>query len=344
MEKVELNSNMIKSKEDMKHVSLRVKLGRIRDKTCESGVFILTAVSALIIVFIFIFILSKSWDIFRINGIDFIIKTGFDHQVKEAFTAPADKPVWNFGALGLLLGTVYTTVGALIIACLLGIGTAIVITELAPNWMKSTLQSFIRLLASIPSVIYGFIGLLVVVPFLQNNMISVDLQIKYIGKFQITGNSLLAGIIVLSIMITPIIVALSVDAINAVPHRYKEASLALGLSHWRTILKVIIPAAKSGITAGIILGTGRAIGEALALSMVSGGVGNIPSTSDGFVFFLTPVLTLASAIINKSEAMSVPSIDSALFACGVLLLITCTTLSLFTKIVEGAIRRREGSE
>lgn len=181
-------------------------------------------------------------------------------------------------------------------------------------------------------------------PFLQEHLITVDMQIAFISQFQITGNSLLSGIVVLSIMITPVIVALSVDAINAVPHRYKEASLALGLTHWRTIIKVILPAAKSGITASIILGTGRAIGEALALSMVSGGVGNIPNPSDGFVFFLTPVLTLASAIVNKSEAMSVPSIRSALFACGVLLLITCTTLSLFTKIVEGFIRRREGSK
>lgn len=344
LEKLDISSGANSSHAELKKISLRVQMGRIRDTLCESGVFILTAISALVVVFIFIYILLEAWDVLKINGLDFLLKTGFDKQVADAFLAPADSPVWTFGALGLLLGTLLTTLGALIIACLLGLGTAIVITELAPGWMKGILQSFIRLLASIPSVIYGFIGLLVIVPFLQEHLINVDMQIEFISQFQITGNSLLSGIVVLSIMITPVIVALSVDAINAVPHRYKEASLALGLTHWRTIIKIILPAAKSGITASIILGTGRAIGEALALSMVSGGVGNIPNPSDGFVFFLTPVLTLASAIVNKSEAMSVPSIRSALFACGVLLLITCTTLSLFTKIVEGFIRRREGSK
>ena len=323
---------------------LRVKIAKFRDNVCETGIFILTASSALIFVFIFIFIFLKAREVFWVNGADFILKSGFDAQVREAFNAPADQPVWHFGALGLLLGSILTTLGALVFAVPLGILTAIVITELSPEWMKGLLQSFIRLLASIPSVIYGLVGLLVVVPFIQERFITSGMQIEYIKSFQLSGNSLLAGVLVLSVMITPIIVALSVDAINAVPHRYKEASLALGLSHWRTIVKVIIPAAKSGILAGIILGTGRAIGEALALSMVSGGIGNIPDPAHGFVFFLTPVLTLASAIINKAESMSVPSINSALFACGVLLLITCTTLSLFTRIVERVIRRREGLE
>ncbi|MCX7841753.1 MAG: phosphate ABC transporter permease subunit PstC [Clostridia bacterium] len=344
MDSLELSTSLSVDKAEKKNQSIRVRLGRLRDSVCESGIFVLTASSAIIIVFIFIFILIKSWNIFAVNGINFVLKSGFDQQIIEAYHAPADKPVWHFGALGLLLGSGLTTVGALLLAIPLGIGTAIVITELSPRWMKGLLQSFIRLLASIPSVIYGLVALLVVVPFIQDNFITSELQLQYIKQFQLTGNSLLAGIAVLSIMITPVIVALSVDAINAVPHRYKEASLALGLSHWRTIVKVIVPSAKSGITAGIILGTGRAIGEALALSMVSGGIGNIPNPADGGVFFLTPILTLASAIINKSESMSVPSINAALFACGVLLLVTCTTLSLFTKIVERSIRRREGLE
>lgn len=344
MEKAELSSDLPKAHASKVKVNRSVKLGKVWDTVCENGIFMFTATSALIIVFIFIFILIKAWNIFKVNGLGFILESGFDKQIIEAFNAPAEKPVWKFGALGLLLGSLYTTLIALIIAVPMGLGTAIVITELSPNWMKGLLQSFIRLLASIPSVIFGLIGLLVVVPFIQSKIITVEMQIEYIKYFQLSGNSLLAGVIVLSIMITPIIVALSVDAINAVPHRYKEASLALGLSHWRTIVKVIIPAAKSGITAGIILGTGRAIGEALALSMVSGGLGNIPNPSQGIVFFLTPVLTLASAIINKSEAMAVSSIEAALFACGVLLLITCTTLSLFTKIVERIIQRREGIE
>jgi len=183
---------------------------------------------------------------------------------------------------------------------------------------------------------------MVVVPFIQSNFISSAMQIKYISRFQLSGNSLLAGILVLSIMIVPIIISLSVDAIKAVPYRYKEASLALGLTYWRTIVKVVLPAAKSGIFAGIILGMGRAMGEAIALSMVCGNIGNIPRASDGPVFFLTPVLTLASAIVNKSEMMSVNSIQSALFACGLVLLLASIFVSLCARLVEYLVLRSEG--
>lgn len=320
------------------------KFTRLKESAYEKGILLLTVTSAIIIIFIFIFILNKAWNIFKVNGFGFVTRKAFDQQIMDAFNAPADQPVWSFGALGLLVGTLTTTLGAMVIAITAGLGTAIVITELAPSWMRVFLQSVVRLLASIPSIIYGLIGLMVVVPFIGKHLVTNDLQIKYIQYFQLTGNSMLSGIIVLSIMVLPVFVALSVDAINAVPKKYKEASLALGLSHWRTIVKVIIPAAKSGILAGIILAAGRAMGEAIALSMVSGGIGNIPNPAHGPVFFLTPVLTLASAIVNKSETMAVPSIESALFACGVVLLVTCTLLSLFTKIVERFVKRREGLE
>lgn len=319
------------------------RINKLRDAVCETSVLLLTIFSALVIVFVFIFILNKSWRIFEINKINFITKTGFDRQVIDAYISSRNRPVWVFGAFGLIMGTLTTTLGALVLAVPMGIGTAIVITELAPVWLKRFLQSMIQLLASIPSIIFGLIGLMVVVPFIQN-FITTDMQIRYIKYFQLDGKCMLAGIFVLSIMITPIIIALSVDAIKAVPRKYKEASLALGLSHWRTIAKVIVPAAKSGIIAGIILATGRAIGEAIALSMVSGSVGNVPYLSDGIVFFFTPVLTLASAIVNKSEIISVPSVEAALFACGAMLLITSVFLSLATKMVEYLVKRSEGVE
>lgn len=315
---------------------------KIKDALCESGIMLLTICSSLVVIFIFGFILINAWKVFTVNGLDFIITKGFDVQISRAYHADAAHPYWKFGAAGLILGSIATTLGALAIALPMGLGTAIVITELAPSWMRQMLQSVVRLLASIPSIIYGLIGLLVIVPFITKYFVTVELQIKYIKYFQIDGKSLLAGILVLSIMIVPMIITLSVDAINAVPKKYKEASVALGISHWRTIIKVIIPAAKSGILAGVILAVGRAIGEAVALSMVGGGIGNIPNPANGLVFFLTPVLTLASAIVNKSEAMSVPAVNSALFACGVALLITCVSLSLFTKLVEHIIVRREG--
>lgn len=320
----------------------RLNLISVRDSISEKLVFLLTTASAIVIVFIFIFIVKEAAAVLQVNSINFVTTSGFDQQIINAYNAPADKPIWQFGALGLLLGTLTTTLGALLLAVPMGMSTAIVITELAPVRLRYILRIVIRLLASIPSVIYGLIGLMVVVPFIQELLISSELQIRYIDRFQLAGNSMLAGIVVLSIMIVPIIAALAVDAINAVPHHYKEAALALGISHWGTILRVILPAAKSGILAGIILSVGRAVGEAIALSMVSGGIGNIPQPGDGMVFFLTPVLTLASAIVNKSEIMSVPTIEAALFACGLVLLVTCVGLSLCARLVEYLVKRGEG--
>ncbi len=320
----------------------KMKLRKISDGIWERLIFFFTFLSAMMIIFIFIFILMKAWPVLKASNIGFVTNTGFDGQIRDAYNAPADNPVLEFGVLSLIMGTLTTTLGALIIAIPLGIGTAIVIAEMTKGWVKTFIQSIIRLLAAIPSVIYGLVGLMIVVPFIKKYIITVEMQIAYLKEFQITGNSMLAGIIVLSFMILPIITALSVDAINAVPKKYRDASLALGLSKWRTITKVVIPTAKSGILAGTILGTGRGIGEAIALAMVSGSVGILPKIAHGGVFFLTPVLPLASAVVNKSQAIAVPSIESALFGCGVVLLITTSILSICTKIVETTVRRRQG--
>ncbi|NTV90589.1 MAG: phosphate ABC transporter permease subunit PstC [Clostridiales bacterium] len=325
---------------DMTH--LRVKKSKISDSIWEKVVLALTILSAVVVIFIFLFILQKSIRIFKENGLGFITRTGFDQQINDAFNAPGDSPVWKFGAFGLLAGTILTTLGALIIAVPMGIGTAVVITELAPSWIKALLQSTVRLLASIPSVIFGLLGLMLVVPAIQKLFVTPALQIEYIRIFQMDGKSLLAGILVLSLMILPIITALSVDAIYAVPVKYKEAALALGLSHWRAIQLVILPAATSGIMAGVVLGMGRAVGEAIALNMVTGGLGLVPDPSHGLSFFLTPVMPLAAAIVKKAEAMSVPSIEAALFAAGVVLMVATTILSLSTRLVEYLVKRRQG--
>jgi phosphate transport system permease protein len=319
-----------------------IRRAKLIDRIAEKVILFLTVMSALMIVFIFIFIIQKSFGVFSKSGLGFVAKTGFDQQVADSFVALPSEQTWVFGVLGLLVGSLLTTLGALLLAVPMGIGTAIVISELSPMWTRKILQSVIRLLAAIPSIIFGLIGLLVVIPFIQKTFVTTELQLKYIQLFQMDGKSLLSGILVLSLMILPIIVALSVDAINAVPKKYMEASLALGLSRWRSIVKVVLPSAKSGILAGAVLGMGRAMGEAIALSMVTGGVGHIPNPANGTGFLLTPVLTLASAIVNKSEAMSVPSIESALFGCGVVLLLTTTILSISTRIVEYAVKRRQG--
>jgi phosphate transport system permease protein len=325
-----------------------IKFNKILDAFFEKVIYFLTIISACMVIFIFIFIILRAWDVLKTSGLDFVFSTGFGKQIDEAYADVNHSTAYLYGAFELVIGSLLTVIGSLVIAIPLGIGTATVISELAPRWIAGPIKSIVRLLASIPSVIFGLVGLMIVVPFILNNFINYDIQEKFAKKPEpifLMGGSLLAGIIVLSIMILPIIIALSVDALNAVPYKYKEASLALGLSHWRTIVKVIIPAAKSGILAGIILGTGRAMGEAIALTMTVGAVAYIPQFTDGVNgYFLSPVLPIAAAIVNKASLMSAPPVESALFACGILLLITCASLSLFSRLVEYIIKRREGIE
>ncbi|QUH27091.1 PstC family ABC transporter permease [Serpentinicella alkaliphila] len=214
-----------------------LKLDKIRELVFEKLIFLFTLFSAAMVIFIFIFILQKASKVFLVNGLGFVTKTGFDTQIVNAFNALSSEPVWEFGALSLLVGSITTTLGALLISVPMGVGTAIVISEMSNGSIKKMILSIVRLLAGIPSIIFGLVGLIVVVPFAREKFMNVQMQIEYLEYFQLTGRSMLAGIIVLTFMIIPIITALSADAIKAVPHKYREASLALGLSKWRTIVK-----------------------------------------------------------------------------------------------------------
>ncbi len=319
--------------------SSTVKGHRLKELLIEKLLLFFTLLSSILIFFIIFFVLSQGMPVLKANGFNFLVSGGWDKQFIKAWQAAAGSPVWEFGALPLIAGTFYTTLGALVIAIPFGTGCAIFLAEMCPAWLQKPLESAVRLLAAIPSVIYGLIGLMVVVPFIADIFITNELALKMIKICALDGTSLLAGIIVLSMMIGPIFIAVSSTAIKAVPRRYKEASLALGVSHWRTIIKVILPAARKGIYAGAILATGRAVGEAIALSMVTGSVANLPSIFHGPVFFLEPVRTLASTIVDNSEGMSVATCTSALFACGSLLLLSSIVLSLSARLVSSGMRK-----
>jgi len=303
----------------------------------------LSLVSVIAIVFIFYFVFSKAMPVILENGINLVTRAGFDRQLRASFSSH-EQPLLEFGMLGLIVGTLTSTVLALIIASVLSIGASVVISELAPKGLASVLTVIVRLLASIPSVIFGLVGVMVVVPFIESAFVSVDMQIAYLDYFQMSGRSLLASVVVLTFMISPTIISLCVNAINAVPYEYREVGFSFGMNHFRVIWKIILPAARSGIIAGIILGAGRGIGEAIAVSMVCGGVGNIPMLSHGFAALLTPVLPMSAAIINKSEAMSVAAVESALFACGAILLLIGATLSLSAKFIENHLQRVAGND
>jgi phosphate transport system permease protein len=172
----------------------------------------------------------------------------------------------------------------------------------------------------------------VVAPAINKLFITNDLVMKYIQIAPLDGTSLLAGMIVLTFMIMPFFITVATDSINALPKQYRDGSLALGLTHWRTITRLLLPAALPGIIAGLILATARGIGEAIAMSMVTGSVGFIPNPAHGFVFFLEPLKTMAASIVDNGEAFPVEIIKSTLFALGALLLSFSVLLSLVARV------------
>ena len=241
-------------------------ISRTRENLIEKGLFITAIFSIIAILLIITFIFREGIPIFHDYGvINFIF--GMDW-------APSDG---KYGVFTMIVGSLCITLLSLAIAVPLSILCAIFMAEVAPEIMRKILKPVIETLAAIPSVVYGFFGLIVLVPYVRAN----------IGG---TGFGMLTAALILTVMIMPTIISVSEDAIRSVPLEYKEASLALGATHWQTIRRVIFPAAIPGIITSIILGMGRAIGETLAVIMVAGNVTQIPSS------ILDPVRALTSNI------------------------------------------------
>ncbi|KJG12405.1 phosphate ABC transporter permease [Photobacterium iliopiscarium] len=213
-----------------------------------------------------------------------------------------------YGIAPMIVASLVSTAGAVVIGVPIGILTAIFIAEVAPRPLASFIRPMIELLAGIPSVVYGFFGLVIIVPLIQDIF---DVP---------AGNTILAGIIVLAVMILPTVITISETSIRAVPRAYKEGSLALGASSMFTIFKLIIPAARSGIMTGVILGVARALGETMAIIMV---MGNSPAMPEGL---LESARTLTANIaIEMSYATGIHA--SALYATGIVLLVFIMTLN-----------------
>jgi phosphate transport system permease protein len=215
----------------------------------------------------------------------------------------------QLGMLPMIVGALLSTFGAMVIGLPLSLGAAILLTEVAPAWVREVFQPAIELLAGIPSVVYGLFGMVVLAPLIRKIPVARN-----------TGFGLLNASIILAIMILPTVTNIARDAIRAVPKSYKEGSLALGTTHWQTIRQVVLPAARSGIVAAVILGIGRALGETMALIMVIGNSISMPTPLNGnpLTLFLTTARTLTGNIaveINYATGAH----RSALFFSGVLL-------------------------
>lgn len=250
-----------------------------------------------------------------VSGIPAIREIGLiDFLFGTEWASTADTP--KYGILPFVLTSIYGTAGAMLLGVPVGLFTAMYVSKLASERVKNILQSAVSLLAGIPSVVYGLVGMLVLVPGIRKIFHVPD------------GAGLLAAIIVLAIMILPSIIKMSVTALDAVPKEYEDASLALGASPIETYFKVSLPAAKSGITAAVILGVGRSIGEAMAVMMVAGNAPNMPNSIFQSVRFLTTAVSSEMAYASGLQRQALFSIALVLF---LFIMLLNATLNFFLK-------------
>jgi phosphate transport system permease protein len=284
-----------------------MNLMKLREKALET-VFLLCALTAVVgVLLVFLFVSIKGFPILQRVGVaDFLFSMDW--------TPSEDK----FGILPLVIGSFLVTLGALAIGAPMAVMTAIFLSEIAPKRVRRLVRPAVELLAGIPSVVYGFFGLLIIVPIVR-------------ALFGGSGFGLLTGWLVLAIMILPTIATISEDSIKAVPRSYREASFGMGATQWQTIWRVVLPAAKNGLIGATILGMGRAIGETMAVLMVLGNAPIIPTSVAGPVGALTSIIALDMSYASGDH-------QTALFGMGVVLFLISF---FFVGLIRVVSRRRK---
>ena len=273
-----------------------------REKFIERVLLLLalSSIASLALITIFIF-----WE-----GLPLILHTGLGNFIASSHWAPTKG---HFGILAMIISSILVTLGAMVLGVPLGLSCAIVLAEFSPRPLKLVLKPTLELLAGIPSVVYGFLGVVWLVPLIRNHL----------GG---PGLSLLAAAVILGIMILPTVISISIDALSAVPDLYRDGSIALGATQWQTVRRVVLPAASSGIITAVILGMGRAIGETMAVIMVAGNALQIPTS------ILEPVRTLTSNIALELGYASGRHRE-ALFATGIVLFVIIMILNLSATLI-----------
>ena len=282
---------------------------KVKEKVIEIVFLVAACVSILAVLLICVFLFS--------SGIPTIGKIGPLNFLGGTVWKPSNN---LFGILPMILGSIYVTAGAIIIGVPIGIFMAVFMARFCPGSLYKILKPAVELLAGIPSIVYGFFGMEVLVPLLRNTF----------AAFNCKGNSMLSASILLGIMILPTIIGVSESAIRAVPNSYYEGSLALGADHERSVFFAVLPAAKSGILAGVVLGIGRAIGETMAVIMVAG---NQPAMAHS-IFKGVRTMT-ANVVIEMGYATGIHR--EALIATGVVLFVFILLINLLFSV----IKRRE---
>jgi phosphate transport system permease protein len=276
-------------------------------------------------------VFSKAWPSFAHNGLAWFGSGGDpDTQLGAMIDGPKDPAhyVYHFRAWPLIWGTLLTSGLAVLFGMAVSIMAAVFIVEFAPTPVRAVVDPVVRLLAGVPSVVYGLIGILAIAPWVEHNLISTQRKRSVEYVVQLTGANLSVATLILTLMIVPIMVAIVVGALEAVPKSWTEGSAALGVNRWRTMWRVSLRTARPAIVAAGVLAAARALGESIMLSMVSGSRGFAPNPLDGLTFLYEPVRPLAATIIDYVDSLSVAPLGQTLYAMTAVLLVSCGLLSL----------------
>src|SRR4051794_36985512 len=304
------------------------------------GALVCAVVGLLLAMIVTVFV--RAWPSFSHNGLAWFGAGGsVEEQLNQIYLSGLSgaEYVYTFHAWQLIWSTLLISGGAVTIALFSALFVSVFIVEFAPEWMRNVLQPVVRLLASVPSVIYGLLGVLVIVPFIGNHLVSETQKASVAGVISLSGYSLLAATLILTVMIAPIMISIFSDGLRAVRPGWIEGSLASGVNRWRTIWKIGVRTARPAIVAGTVLAVARALGEAVMLAMVSGSVGFAPNPADGAIFFVEPSRPLAATILQNSEELTSPPMRHTLFAIAAVLLFSAAMLSFIGWAIKQPIKR-----
>jgi phosphate transport system permease protein len=310
---------------------LRGSSGAASDRRAEQVLGALAVAVLVLIAAMVVTVLVKAWPSFSYNGISWFGSGGeVDEQLRAMRdgTAMAGHGLLYFRAWPLIWGTLLTTVFAVAFALVFSTFAAVFMTEFAPATVRRTLDPVIRLLAAVPSVIYGLIGILVIAPWVNEHLIDNARKQSVIYVVQLNGADLMTGTLILMVMILPIMIAISANALAAVPGSWREGSAALGVNRWRTIWRVSLRTAWPAIAAATVLATARALGEAVMLAMVTGSSAFDANPLDGLTFLFEPVRPLAASIFQESGGLTIGPLSHTIYAMGAVLLVSAVMLSL----------------
>jgi len=314
------------------------------DDRAERTLGAIACVTAIAIALMVVFVAQRAWPTLSHEGLSWLGSGGnVDNQIGSMANTSSSPPASAFylRAWPLIYGTLLTAGLAVIAGLVISLLTSIFIVDLAPPPVRRAMTPVIRLLASIPSVILGLIGILAVVPFVGAHLITGGEKESVINVIQLTGAGLLVSVFALTVMVTPIMTALITEALGSVPRSWHEGAIALGLSPLRATIAVSLRAIRPAIIAATALATARAMGEAIVIDMVSGGKAFSPNPADGLIFIFEPLRTLASEIIDQAEGLSEPALRSSIYAFALLLMFSGFMLSIGSRLVRRPLRKYE---